>query len=36
MVIKARYNEPIINQQNGSINNGVLRDWSRGIHNPLY
>jgi len=33
MVIKVTYNEPKDNQQNGSINNGVPRDWSRGIHN---
>jgi hypothetical protein len=32
MAIKVRYNELIINQQNGSINSGVPRDWSRRIH----
>jgi hypothetical protein len=32
MAIIMRYNEPIVNQQNGSIINGVLKDWSRRIH----
>jgi hypothetical protein len=33
MAVKVRYNEPIFNQQNGSIVRGVPRDWSKGIHN---
>jgi hypothetical protein len=33
MVVKVTYSEPIINQQNGSINSEVPRDWNRGIHN---
>ncbi len=32
MVVKVRYNEPKVNQQNGNINNGVPRDQSRGIN----
>jgi hypothetical protein len=32
MPIRVNYNEPKVNQQNGSINRGVPRDWSRGIH----
>ncbi len=32
MVVKVKYSEPKIKQQNGSINSGVPRDWSRGIH----
>jgi hypothetical protein len=32
MVLKMRYNEPIINQENGSNINGLPRDWNRGIH----
>jgi hypothetical protein len=32
VVVKARYNEPKFNQQNGSIVRGVPRDWSKGIH----
>ncbi len=32
MVVKVRYNEPKVNQQNGNINNVVPRDQSRGIH----
>ncbi len=32
MAIKVRYNEPKLNQQNGSIIKGVLRDWSRIIY----
>jgi len=33
MAIIMRYNEPKVNQQNGSIINGVPKDWSRRIHN---
>jgi hypothetical protein len=33
MAIRVRYKEPIFNQRNGSIVKGVLRDWSKGIHN---
>jgi hypothetical protein len=33
MAIRMRYNEPIVNQQNGSIISGVPRDWNKGIHN---
>jgi hypothetical protein len=32
MVIKMRYSEPKVNQQNGNINSGVSRDCSRRIH----
>ncbi len=32
VVVKVRYNEPRLNQQNVNIVKGVLRDWSRGIH----
>ncbi len=32
MVVKVKYNEPIFNQQNGSIIRGVPRDWSKKIH----
>jgi len=32
MVVRVKYNEPKVNQQNGSIMNGVPRDWSRRIH----
>jgi hypothetical protein len=32
VAIKVRYSEPRLNQHNGSIVRGVLRDWSRGIH----
>jgi hypothetical protein len=31
MAIKVRYNEPRLNQQNGSIVKGVPKDWSREI-----
>jgi hypothetical protein len=33
VAIRMRYNEPIFNQQNGSIIREVPRDWSRGIDN---
>jgi hypothetical protein len=33
VAIKVRYNEPKFNQHNGNIYRGVLRDWSKGIHN---
>jgi hypothetical protein len=33
VVVKIRYSEPRLNQQNGNIVRGDLRDWSRGIHN---
>ncbi len=33
MAIRMKYSEPIVNQQNGSINSGVPRDQSRRIHN---
>jgi hypothetical protein len=32
MAVRVRYNEPIVNKQNGCINSGILRDWSKGIH----
>jgi hypothetical protein len=32
MVVGVRYNEPKLNQQNGSIVKGVPRDWSKRIH----
>jgi hypothetical protein len=32
MAVKVKYSEPKVNQQNGSIINGVPWDWSRGIH----
>jgi hypothetical protein len=32
MVVIMRYNEPKVNQQNGSIISGVPRDWCRKIH----
>ncbi len=32
VVIRVRYSEPKLNQQNGSIVKGVPKDWSRGIH----
>ncbi len=31
--VKVRYNEPKLNQHNGSIIRGIPRDWSRKIHN---
>ncbi len=30
---RVRYNEPKLNQHNGSIVREVPRDWSKGIHN---
>jgi hypothetical protein len=33
VAIRVRYNEPIFNQQNGSIIRIVPRDWSRRIDN---
>ncbi len=33
VAIRVKYNEPKLNQQNGSIVRGVPRAWSRGIHN---
>jgi len=32
MAIRMRYNEPIVNQHNGSINCGIPKDWSKGIN----
>jgi hypothetical protein len=32
VVIRVRYSEPKLNQQNGTIIKGVPKDWSRGIH----
>jgi hypothetical protein len=32
VVVRVRYSEPIVNEQNGSIISGVPRDWNRGIH----
>jgi len=32
VTIRIKYNEPKLNQQNGSIVRGVLRDWSRRIN----
>jgi hypothetical protein len=32
MAIRVRYNEPIVNQQNGSINRGIPKDGSKGIN----
>jgi hypothetical protein len=32
MVVRIRYNEPRVNQHNGSIINGVPRDWNKIIH----
>jgi len=32
MVIRVRYNEPKLNQQNGNIVKGVPRDWNKRIH----
>jgi hypothetical protein len=32
MVVRLKYSESKVRQQNGSINSGVPRDWSRGIH----
>ncbi len=32
MVVRVRYSEPRVNQQNDNINNGVPRDQSKGIH----
>jgi len=33
VVIRVRYSEPKLNQQNGNIVKGVPRDWNRRIHN---
>jgi hypothetical protein len=32
VVVKVRYSEPRLHQQNGSIIKGVSRDWTKGIH----
>jgi hypothetical protein len=32
MVVRIRYNELKVNQQNGNIMRGVPKDWSKGIH----
>jgi hypothetical protein len=32
-VVKVRYNEPKLNQHNGSMVRRIPRDWSRKIHN---
>ncbi len=32
MVVRVKYNEPKVNQQNGNNISGVPKDWSRGIH----
>jgi hypothetical protein len=32
MAIRMRYNEPKVNQHNGSVINGIPRDCNRGFH----
>jgi len=32
VAIKVKYNEPILNQKNGSIVRRIPKDWSRRIH----
>ncbi len=32
MVVKMKYSEPKVHQQNGSINNGVPRHWNKVMH----